>query len=739
MARKRKQERPPLFDDLTPQARQGIGAVLFGVLGIFFALSSMGYAGFVGDMTHSALKYLFGYGFILAPLACLLYVVALLRPRIDTGTTSVSKIIGITLLFISLLGMFSLYREDMGGFFGWALEAPLGYFLSSAAAGIVMFGILVVSIILTFNIGLTIPKKDPKKKIRAEESDESDDPLLLTTSLPQPSELPETTAEEAASNTEENPRKKTFKEKIGLGPTAPADFIVTSFSGTYAPPPLSLLERDKGKAKTGDVKASANIIKRTLEKFGIQVEMDEVTIGPSITRYALKPAEGVRVAKIVGLQSDLELALAASPIRIEAPIPGKSLVGIEVPNTSKATVGLASILATPEYTDSPKPLLVALGRDIAGGANFANLAKMPHMLIAGATNAGKSVTMHALITSLLFRNSPDQLRFIMVDPKRVELTNYNGIPHLLTPVIVDAKKTIMSLKWAIKEMERRYEILEAEGVRDIDTYHHKVYLPEKKKFEALDETDQTDEAKAELPEPMPYIVIFIDELADLMQMYPRELEASIVRLTQKSRAVGIHLILATQRPEVKVITGLIKANVPGRIALRVNSNIDSRTILDQSGAEKLLGAGDMLFQSPDSSKLVRLQSAYISDDELKRVVGYLKNQEGALTFDSLDLSGNEEKTSDVFMGMSLDDDSADDDLYDEAKQIVIRDRKASTSYLQRKLGVGYSRAAKLIDILEEKGIIGPGQGSKPRDVLVEADAGIPASIAAVPSSDDETV
>ena len=720
--RKKKRERTPLFEDLTPQAKQGIGAVVFAVLGLFFTLSSMGYAGFIGDLTHTALKALFGYGFILAPLTCLMYVFTLLKPRADTGHASTSKMIGIGLLFLSSLGLLALYNQDIGGYFGWGLEAPLSYFFGGLASGVVIVGVFLISIFMTFNIGLALPhraKLATKKNMRGV-SDEGDVVPVAIAAAP-------TAPETHDGDEEEEPApKRTFKEKIGLGatPMAPADFLVTSFSGTYAPPPLTLLERDKGKARTGDVKANANIIKRTLQNFGIEVEMDEVTIGPTVTRYALKPAEGVRIAKIVGLQSNLELALAAHPIRIEAPIPGKSLVGIEVPNTSKSMVGLASLLATPEYTDSPKPLLVALGRDIAGVANFANLAKMPHLLIAGTTGSGKSVTIHAIVTSLLFRNSPDQLRFIMVDPKRVELTNYNGIPHLLTPVITDAKKTIVALKWAGKEMERRYEILQAEKVRDVDSYHQQIYKPAKKKFDALDEMERTEEMKKDLPEPMPYILIFIDELADIMQAYPRELEACIVRLAQMSRAVGIHLVLSTQRPSVNVITGLIKANIPGRIGLKVASQIDSRTILDQPGAEKLLGAGDMLFLSQEVSKPIRLQSAFISDNELVQVTDYLKKQLADGPLDSLDLSGNKEKSSDVFMGMSLDDDSADDDLYEEAKQTVISAQKASTSYLQRKLGVGYSRAAKLIDILEEKGVIGPGQGSKPRDVLVSADGGI---------------
>ena len=463
------------------------------------------------------------------------------------------------------------------------------------------------------------------------------------------------------------------------------------------------------------MKANSITIKRTLKKFNIDVEMDAVTIGSSVTRYAIKPAEGVKLEKIVSLQTNLEYALAASPIRIEAPIPGKSLVGIEVPNKQKQTIGLASLFASPEYTDSPKPLLVALGKNITGEAQFADVARMPHGLIAGTTGSGKSVAIHNVVISLLFRNSPDQLRFIMVDPKRIELTLYNGIPHLLTPVITDAKKVIVALRWCIKEMERRLDILQQEKVQNISTYHESVYQPAKQKFE---KDGSPEEERATLPEPLPYIVIIIDELADLMTTYPKELEACIVRLAQMSRAVGIHLILSTQRPSVNVITGLIKANVPTRIALNVASQIDSRTILDQSGAEKLLGKGDMLFLSNESPKPTRLQSAFVTNDEVMRVVRYLKDHSvQELDTINLDPSGDKADPNALFAAGLGDDNDSDDDLYDDARVAVMEAGRASTSYLQRKLRVGYSRAARLMDLLEERGVIGPADGSKPRQVL----------------------
>jgi len=355
-------------------------------------------------------------------------------------------------------------------------------------------------------------------------------------------------------------------------------------------------------------------------------------------------------------------------------------------------------------------LTLALGKNISGGSVFANLAKMPHLLIAGATGSGKSVTIHTIVNSLLFRNSPENLKFIMIDPKRVELTQYNKIPHLLTPVITDAKKTIMSLKWASKEMDRRYDILEKSKVRDIESYHKNILSPAVEAFKKTKE--------GEVPDLMPYIVIVIDELADIMQAYPRELESAVVRLAQMSRAVGIHLILSTQRPSVNVITGLIKANIPARIALQVASQFDSRTILDTAGAEKLLGAGDMLYTSGEMSKPVRLQSAFISEGEVKKVVDYfIKNTEEE---PSTEIDMEADHTKNVIFD-SMAGGESEDDLYEEAREIVIQAGKASTSYLQRKLRIGYARAARLIDILEENGIVSEGDGAKPREVLIKND------------------
>ena len=709
-------ESKPLFHDLSPQAKQAIGAVAVTIVGVFFAAALFNFGGWLGTWTQLSLDWLFGTGAYLAPLVCAFYVFALLNPK-DNEAVSVSKVTGIALLFMSLLGLLELSMTSWGGAAGLVLLWPLSFLFGPTVAGVVLGGLVLISSFLIFNTGLRLPSflrplpLDDEADIKNlvipnQHDDEAIDELL---------ELGDTETKYTGAAVPKRPVMQAVSEKLGMTPSKTADFVVSTFSGAYAPPSLSLLRKDTGKPQTGDVKANANIIKRTLKEFGINVEMDAVEIGPTITRYALKPAQGVKIARIVGLQQELQLNLASGPLRIEAPIQGKSLVGIEIPNLQRATVGLASLLKTPEYTDSPHPLYVALGKDVTGHAHFANVARMPHALIAGTTGSGKSGTIHAIIVSLLFRNSPDQLRFLMVDPKRVELTLYEGIPHLLAPVITDAKKALLALKWATKEMERRYDILQSEKIQNLDSYHANVYQPAKKAWEAA---GSPEEDRANLPEPLPYIIILMDELADLMHAYPRELEAMIVRLAQMSRAIGIHLILATQRPSVNVITGTIKANIPTRLALNVASQIDSRTILDGVGAEKLLGKGDMLYLSSDSPKPIRLQSAFLSEEEIKNVVAYLKKQDAAQSLDSLNFEEKSGGTGDSFIGMLNDDSSDDDDeLYEDAKQAVIEAGKASTSYIQRKLRVGYSRAARLVDLLEDRGVIGAADGSKPREIL----------------------
>ena len=603
-----------------------------------------------------------------------------------------------------------------GGLLGEVAAVPFVSLFDNYASVVFLGAVLIISILIMFDAKVDFSSiferiksifiKKKEEEVEGEEESEEEE-------------------EELEEETETT--KDRIKKALGVG-GAKAEPVVaqnieeeempikkrnTGLVSTYVPPPLSLLEEDSGKPNTGDIKANANIIKRTLANFGIEVEMDEITVGPTVTRYALKPAEGVKLSRIVGLQNDLALSLAAHPIRIEAPIPGKSLVGIEIPNKIKSIVGLATLLADPKFKDSPKPLTTALGRSISGKAVFGNLAKMPHVLVAGTTGSGKSVTIHSMITSLLYRNGPDDLKFILIDPKRVELTLYNNIPHLLTPVITEAKKTILALKWAAKEMDRRYDILEQESVRDIESYHNTIYGKGPKRMKKNSEGVEEEV----VPDRMPYIVIFIDELADIMSTYPRELESAIVRLAQMSRAVGIHLVLSTQRPEVNVITGLIKANVPARVALKVSSQIDSRTILDAGGAEKLLGAGDMLYSSGEAQP-ERLQSAFISEGEVKKVVKYLADAYRDEISEEISLTASSVAPDKSIFESTLDEDGEDDDeMYEEARICVMEAGKASTSYLQRKLKLGYARAARLMDKLEERGVIGPGDGAKPREVL----------------------
>ncbi len=691
---------------LQDETMSWIFAVSFFVLFIIFILASLGMAGGVGNKVYGVLKILFGVGYFLLPL--LFIILSILFAKSIKHSFGATRAIGAVIFFLSSLALLDLTFKNEGGLIGKIIQQPLVKLFDVYATAVILGAIAIIGMIIIFDTAINFSnilnifkrekKEDEEKKKEAEISDNS----KLTKELEQ---------EKIATQTASPIIKKNLTET-----TDDSDFGIRKnsvFFKPFNPPPLSLLERDKGKPEVGDIKANSNIIKRTLQNFGIIVEMDEISIGPSVTRYALKPAEGIKLSRILGLQNNLELALAAHPVRIEAPIPGKSLVGIEIPNTVKTLVGLGSLLSQGGYIGSEKSLTVALGKSISGSSIFANLAKMPHLLIAGATGSGKSVTIHAIINSLLFRNSPENLKFIMIDPKRVELTQYNKIPHLLTPVITNAKKVILSLKWAAKEMDRRYDILEENRVRDIESYHKNILTPALEKFKK-----NKNKEEGEMPEIMPYIVIVIDELADIMQAYPRELEAAIIRLTQMSRAVGIHLILSTQRPSVNVITGLIKANIPARIALQVASQFDSRTILDIAGAEKLLGAGDMLYISGEMSRPIRLQSPFISETEVRKVVEYLiKNTEDEIPTE-INMEADTSKNV-LFDTINSNNNEPDDDLYEEAREIVIQAGKASTSYIQRKLRVGYARAARLIDILEENGVVSQGDGARPRKVLIK--------------------
>lgn len=690
--------------DDTKKAILAIGAFIAAVL---FLLSYAGKGGVAGQGIYRLLGGLLGSGYFFAPIICVLMGFSFLfgSSRKLVAPTAIG---GLLFLFSSLGILNISFGASTGGIIGSMVSVPLLKLFDFWAGLVLALGLLITSLLLVFDIPFWW------KRSRGDEEDDA-----VSAAVPEASvALPEADDASLLSRVEamiasrmakraEAPDMPISASAIPAAAAAEEASVSLKYRAPktrYARPPFDLLQGDKGTPSSGDIRANANIIKRTLENFGIIVEMGEVSIGPTVTQYTLRPAEGVRLSKIVGLNSNLALALAAPSLRIEAPIPGKSLVGIEVPNRSIALVGLRALLDQRVLQDALQPLMVALGRDVTGSPVYADLARMPHLLVSGSTGSGKSVSIHSLITSLLYRNGPEQLRFIMVDPKRVELSVYNDIPHLLTPVITDAKKTIQALRWATKEMDRRYDILSATHARDIISYNAAI-------------------SKKADQDPLPYIVAIIDELADLMAVYPREVEGSIIRLAQMARAVGIHLVVATQRPSVEVLTGLIKANITSRIAFQVASQIDSRTILDSAGAEKLLGNGDMLFLAGDTGRARRIQGAYVSEQEVKRVAGFLHAAAPELEYEHEEemFAGKQEEGGD---GLAEDAEYGDNDpLYGEAQALVLDAGKASASYLQRRLRVGYARAARLLDTLESKGMIGPADGAKPREVYGTGSSG----------------
>ena len=691
MAKKKSESKRPEknFHIIHPEAKSSIVAVSSLGLAVVFILSGFHKAGPVGEVVFTGFIKLMGLGYYLLPTTLIAISLSLFTKgakRIVTAT-----LFGGLFVLLSSLGIIDILDPGRGGWLGeilGSLNSLFGYW----AALTINLTILLAALIATFNTPIKLNKemffgngeKNEEIKKLAEE------PRIIIPEAPGVTPITGEHTEvaeykEGKGKEDKKEDKETFK---------PRHAIKTN----YVFPPLSLLKATSDKPTVGDLKANANIIKRTLESFGMPVEMGEITIGPKVTRYTLKPAEGVKLSRITALNQDLALALATHPIRIEAPIPGKSLVGIEVPNKVGSIVRLGGLLNYGEFANSPS-LSFPLGRDVSGDPIFTNLAKMPHLLIAGATGSGKSVTIQSLLISLLYKNSPETLRLILIDPKRVELSVYEGLPHLVSSVITDGKKAVAALRFGVNEMERRYEVLLKAGCRDIASYN--------------------DKKKEDL---MPYLVIVIDELADLMISHGRDIEGLVVRLAQMARATGIHLIVSTQRPSVEVITGLIKANITSRVALQVASQIDSRTILDMAGAEKLLGGGDMLFISGEISKPKRIQGTYVTDEEIKKVADFItqNNPENPESLSGAPEEGipenNGKETFNNYMGSD-----EDDDLFDEALEVVKEAQKASASLLQRRLKVGYARAARLLDIMESKNLIGPGEGAKPREVYVTKD------------------
>jgi len=694
-----------LPDGFWPQ----VGAVVLVVLVLLLTLGAFGSGGPFPQATYDAGRSLLGMAVYILPILFVYRAVQIFQAENNKIPAVVT---GATILFITVAAGFvqlmqnepaalSTSHED-GGIIGWVYAQGAMTLVDPEIGALVSVIILLVTSLFVLSVS-------PRAVIdwfinlfrREENSLAKANAAIAEKATASPSksigELKLNQGVPTVDNTDGESRGRLGSLRNSIQTDKAAEeqnALTTKTDPDWEGPSMDLLEKKQKPADAGDVKHNAQIIQDTLGEFGIDVEMEGANIGPKVTQYTLKPPSGVKLTRITQLETNIALNLAAQALRIEAPIPGQRAVGIEVPNRKAADVRLHGILASREWAGTSEPLGFAIGKDIAGDAVVGELNKMPHLLIAGQTGSGKSVMINTVLTSLLYRNSPADMRLILVDPKQVEMAPYEDIPHLLTPIITEPEKTISALKWAVNEMERRYSLLAEQKLRDIRTFNQK----------------NSEEA-------MPYIVIVIDELADLMMVAARDVEALIVRLAQKARAVGIHLVLATQRPSVDVITGLIKANIPARIAFTVASQIDSRTILDQIGAEKLLGQGDMLLLTPSMNKPKRIQGAWVTDEEVVKITDHLRLQrppqyDDEIVAQPVQLNGKG--------GIVMDHDagSGDDDMYKDAVRVVVEAGKASTSLLQRRLRIGYGRAARIIEEMEEQGIVGSASGSKPRDVLI---------------------
>lgn len=749
--------------NINPRLRSEVVGIFLLSAGIISIISILDFnTGSIGLYISKFLKYTFGVGAFVIPL--LMMIIGGFYIKTDHGIIYSVRFWGLSLLYISLLGLAHhfLISENkeilpeslvsgggvVGGMLLFILRKFFGFYgsfvllISSSLCGILIA--TTWSLYQTFvsakektqqglstaieqieKVGKFYNQEKDRKFAKITNKQESQQETAVLEQAASLAEKPllDRLLEQAALQEQEESRSKTRMEEpihqvqesnieikakqVAKGKIENDHSVLEPetkpFAG-YILPPLSLLQKSTNQTDSKRAKEVANnarILENTLESFNVKAKMIHISQGPTVTRYELEPAPGVKVSKIVNLADDIALSLAASGVRIEAPIPGKAAIGIEVPNKVLASVPLRDVLETDEFLKSKSKLIVALGKDIAGQTITADLGKMPHLLVAGSTGSGKSVCINTLLTSILFKATPEEVRLILVDPKVVELTSYNGLPHLLTPVVTDAQKAAAALRWAVQEMERRYEMFAAAGVRDIGRYNELI--------------DSFPVGEGSSGEKIPYILIIIDELADLMMVSPVDVEDAIIRLAQKARAAGIHMVLATQRPSVDVITGLIKANVPSRIAFAVSSQIDSRTILDMAGAEKLLGKGDMLFYPIGMSKPLRVQGAFIADSEVEQLTEYIKKQieppeymEGITACEG---STKGENSPSVF----------EDELFEEAVRIIMELNQASASMLQRKFRIGYTRASRLIDTMEEMKIIGPNMGSKPRDIIMTYD------------------
>ena len=705
MARKRKSAKgklkfliPSFKFSLPEEIQRYIFGVLFLLLAIIFSLSFFGKAGIAGRVLFNIFSSFIGKAIFILPLVLILSSFTvffanykrIFRPLILAVLVFIAGISGI--LGIVLEG------ERAGGFMGYILSWLFLKLFGFWVANIVLGGLIIIGGLIFWHL----LKQPSSEKIISQEEKK---PSLIKRIF-----SPSFRVKKLATTPLPDERIEKEIQEDSLKKKKQSDKLPISRERDYELPPISLLETARGRPSPGDIKINSSVIKKTLESFEIPIEMSEINVGPTVTQYSLKPSEGIKLSKITSLSNDLALALASHPIRIEAPIPGKSLVGIEVPNKQRVFVRLRELIQDSQFQNSPFNLPFCLGQDVSGRALYADLSRMPHLLVAGSTGTGKTIFLNSLILSFLYKNPPEVLRFILIDPKRVEFTVYDGLPHLLCPPIVDSQRAINALKWLTEEMEERFKLLARAKSRNISSYN--------------------EQALRNGAENLPYIVLIIDELADLMFAKGREVESIIVRLAQMARAVGIHLVVATQRPSVEVITGLIKANITARITFQVASQIDSRTVLDAAGAEKLLGLGDMLYLSAELIKPKRIQGSYVPEKEVKKVVKWIRSEAEEVSDEKQDLTIKEnhlEQRLEEHLQKALNlsetgiEDSLleEDPLYIEAQRVVIQNRRASASLLQRKLKVGYARAARLIDMLEERGVVGPSQGAKAREVYVQ--------------------
>lgn len=673
---------------LKPSTVQSILFIFFFVLAILSVFSFLQTASIPTQYNFLLTQY---FGFFSVFIPFLLILISLFFAKIRTPLKEANIFLGFFIMFFSAL---SLFRQGVAGNFIWnqmvdlfgqALPAFLIYGFTFIVGFVVLFDTSIAQVIKFFTLLVLTIKKytlgDTRRK--GKRSKESQETIYVET---------ETSKKEIDKDNNVVGVPPVFKT-----PALNTKPLSTTVNQIWEPPPISLFDDTLGaKANRGDVRKNAQIIEETLDSFGITARVAEVNNSPAVTQYALEVALGTKLAKIVSLSNDLAMALAAPGglIRVEAPIPGRSLVGIEVPNYTLEVVPVRQILESDLMKQSKSKLVVPLGKDVAGNPRTVDIGKMPHVLIAGQTGSGKSICINSWICSLLFRASPEEIRLILVDPKRVELTPYNGIPHLLTPVIVEPEKVLSALKWAVAEMEKRYKMFTEVGAKNIESYNNMAGF-----------------------QSIPYILIIVDELAEIMLFSPAEVEDNVCRIAQMARAVGIHLVLATQRPSVNIITGLIKANIPARIAFAVASMMDSRVILDTPGAEKLLGRGDMLYIPPDLAKPIRIQGCFVSEKEISRLIDYLKSKKVTDYNDQITSQPIASVTSFSKNLVSINGEEKDV-MFEDAIKLIQQTGKASASLLQRRLKLGYARAARVLDQLERAGIVGPVNGAKPRDILI---------------------